>query len=397
MHPALRREIGLAGAIITGLGSILGTGAFIAIGLASGMWGDNVLVAVPAAGLLAAFNGLSSAYLAGRFPVAGGTYEYGYRALGPWWGFTAGWLFLLAKTTSAAAAALGVAAYLGSGDARRVVAVAVVLLITSFVLAGIRPSTVVNVVLVSITVTALVTFGVSGLSEGQIQPIAAAAIGPGLLPAIAFLFVAYTGYGRIATLGEEVRSPRRTIPLAVVMTLLIAGVLYLLVALGGRGLGGPNWGAAVDQSGLSALAEPPWSSIVAVGAVTAMLGVLLNLILGLSRVWLAMGRRSDMPPRLADLDRRGSPIYAVACAAVPVVVIALLGDISIAWSFSAFTVLLYYGITNLAALSVDRRRWTAWAGLLTCLSLSFFVPLTVWLTGAALIALGAIWKSQRRA
>ena len=267
--------------------------------------------------------GGSTAYTserAGRFPVAGGTYEYGYRALGPRWGFTAGWLFLLAKTTSAAAAALGVAAYLGSGDARRVVAVAVVLLITSFVLAGIRPSTVVNVVLVSITVTALVTFGVSGLSEGQIQPIAAAAIGPGLLPAIAFLFVAYTGYGRIATLGEEVRSPRRTIPLAVVMTLLIAGVLYLLVALGGRGLGGPNWGAAVDQSGLSALAEPPWSSIVAVGAVTAMLGVLLNLILGLSRVWLAMGRRSDMPPRLADLDRRGSPIYAVACAAVPEVV-----------------------------------------------------------------------------
>jgi APA family basic amino acid/polyamine antiporter len=127
-----------------------------------------------------------------------------------------------------------------------------------------------------------------------------------------------------------------------------------------------------------------------------MLGVLLNLILGLSRVWLAMGRRGDMPAPLARLDRRQSPVIAVVTAAVPVVLFALLGEIAVAWSFSAFTVLLYYGITNLAALTVDRRRWTSWAGLFTCLSLSFFVPLAVWLSGAVLIAVGAIWKSQRR-
>ena len=101
MQPTLRREMRLGGAIVTGLGSILGTGAFVAIGLAAGMWGDSVLTAVPIAGALATFNGLSSAFLAGRFPVAGGTYEYAYRTLGQWWGFAAGWLFLLAKTASA--------------------------------------------------------------------------------------------------------------------------------------------------------------------------------------------------------------------------------------------------------------------------------------------------------
>jgi APA family basic amino acid/polyamine antiporter len=127
-----------------------------------------------------------------------------------------------------------------------------------------------------------------------------------------------------------------------------------------------------------------------------MLGVLLNLVLGLSRVWLAMGRRGDMPQALGRLDRRQSPVNAVMTAAVAVILVAFLGDISLAWSFSAFAVLLYYGMTNLAALALDRRRWTSWAGLLTCLSLSFFVPLTVWLTGAALIAVGAIWKSRRR-
>jgi APA family basic amino acid/polyamine antiporter len=397
MHPALRREMGLGGAIVTGLASILGTGAFIAIAIASGMWGDNVLLAIPIAGGLAMFNGLSSAFLAGHFPVAGGTYEYGYRSLGPWWGFTAGWLFLLAKTASAAAAALGVASYLGITGDQRIVAIGAVVAVTAFVLAGLRPSTVVNVVLVTITVTAIVTFGISGLTDPQrSQPIVTGDIGGGLLPAIAFVFVAYTGYGRIATLGEEVRHPGRSIPRAVVVTLVIAGALYMMVALGGRALGGPDWGRAVGESGLDVLLDQPWSAIVAIGAVTAMLGVLLNLVLGLSRVWLAMGRRGDMPPALARLDRRQNPFNAVVTAAVPIILFALLGEISVVWAFSAFTVLLYYGITNLAAISVDIRRWTSWAGLATCLSLSLFVPLTVWLAGAALLAVGGIWKSLRR-
>lgn len=398
MQPTLRREMRLGGAIVTGLGSILGTGAFVAIGLAAGMWGDSVLIAVPIAGALATFNGLSSAFLAGRFPVAGGTYEYAYRTLGQWWGFAAGWLFLLAKTASAAAAALGVSTYLGFEGDRRIVAIIAIIAVTVFVLAGLRPSTVVNVVLVTITVSALVTFGISAISaRGTWQPISGDMMRAGLLPAIAFVFVAYTGYGRIATLGEEVRRPEQAIPRAVVVTLVIAAALYTLVAFGGRAAGGPNWGLALDQSGLDTLIEPPASVVVAIGAVTAMLGVILNLVLGLSRVWLAMGRRGDMAPALARLDRRQNPVNAIVTGAVPIILFAMLGDVSLAWSFSAFTVLLYYGITNLAALSVDRRRWTAWAGLLTCLSLSFFVPLTVWLTGAALIALGAIWKSQRRA
>jgi APA family basic amino acid/polyamine antiporter len=329
--------------------------------------------------------------------VAGGTYEYAYRSLGPWWGFSAGWLFLLAKTASAAAAALGVAAYLGIPGDRRIVAMGAILGVTAFVLAGLRPSTLVNVGLVAITVTALVIFGIFGLANpGPLDPIARGEIGGGLLPAIAFVFVAYTGYGRIATLGEEVRHPERAIPQAVVVTLVIAATLYMLVEVAGRALGGPHWGLAVGDAGLDAMLDPPISVMVAIGAATAMLGVLLNLVLGLSRVWLAMGRRGDMPQALGRLDRRQSPVNAVMTAAVAVILVAFLGDISLAWSFSAFAVLLYYGMTNLAALALDRRRWTSWAGLLTCLSLSFFVPLTVWLTGAALIAVGAIWKSRRR-
>jgi basic amino acid/polyamine antiporter, APA family len=398
MHQVLRREMGLGGAIVTGLGSILGTGAFVAIGVASGLWGDAVLLAIPIAGVVGAFNGLSSAFLAARFPVAGGTYEYGYRALGPSWGFTAGWLFLLAKTASAAAAALGVSAFIDTPWDPRISAAAAVVVLTGLVLAGLRRTIVVNVVLVTVTVVAIVGFGIAGLTRpGPQSPIDGEAIRLGLLPAITFLFVAYTGYGRIATLGEEVRRPAVTIPRAVMVTLVVAVCLYGLVAIAGRAIGGEYWGAESENgTTLVDLVSQPLTTVVLIGGVTAMLGSLLNLILGLSRVWLAMGRRHDMPERLSRLDHRSTPVAAISISAVPVLLVVLLGDISIAWSFSAFTVLLYYGITNLSAIAVDRKRWTAWLGLLSCVLLSFYVSPIVWVVGAGLVALGLIWKAQRR-
>jgi APA family basic amino acid/polyamine antiporter len=124
-----------------------------------------------------------------------------------------------------------------------------------------------------------------------------------------------------------------------------------------------------------------------------MLGVLLNLVLGLSRVWLAMGRRRDMPETLARLDTRQEPTVAIVLSGLLVAAVTLVGDISLAWSFSAMTVLLYYGITNLAALRLDRRRVTSWIGLASCVFLSFFVPLDVWLIGVGLLVIGLIWKT----
>jgi APA family basic amino acid/polyamine antiporter len=398
MHQALRREMGLGGAIVTGLGSILGTGAFVAIGVASGQWGDAVLVAIPIAGVVAVFNGLSSAFLAATFPVAGGTYEYGYRTLGPWWGFTAGWLFLLAKTASAAAAALGIAVLLEFPWDPRFTAGAAVVVVTGLVLAGLKRTIAVNAVLVTVTVGALVVLAIAGLTQpGTQTPIDGRSIRAGLLPAITFLFVAYTGYGRIATLGEEVRRPAVTIPKAVILTLAAAGFLYGLVAVGGRALGGEHWGAGLENGeSLANLVSRPLSTVIRIGGVAAMLGALLNLILGLSRVWLAMGRRADMPDGLARINHRSTPGMAISVSAVPVLLIALLGDIPITWSFSAFTVLLYYGVTNLSALALDRRRWTAWMGLGSCVFLAFFVPLSVWVIGLVLIVLGLLWKAQRR-
>lgn len=383
----LKRELGMGGAVVTGLGSIVGTGAFVAIGIASSRWGDVVIWAIPLAAFVAVFNGMSSAFLAGRFPVAGGTYEYGYRALNPWLGFTAGWLFLLAKTASAATAALGVALYLGVDNP--LLPIGAVVSIMLLVLSGIRRTALTNALLVGITVAAIAWFAWSGLTGSDTIGAFGFAIGeqPGsLLAATAFLFVAYTGYGRIATLGEEVKEPARIIPRAVIITLAVAMLLYLAIELGGRALGGESWGAILELGFL----DMPF---VTFGAITAMLGVLLNLILGLSRVWLAMGRRRDMPGGLAALDGRGEPRIAIIVSSVVVAGITLLGDVGLAWSFSAMTVLLYYGLTNLAALALDRRRLTGWLGLGSCVFLSFFVALPVWLAGAGLIGAGLLWKA----
>ncbi|MFP5332899.1 MAG: APC family permease [Acidimicrobiia bacterium] len=387
----LRRELGLGGAVITGLGSILGTGAFVAIALAFDFAGSWIILAAPTAALVAVFNGLSSASLAAVHPVAGGTYEYGYRFLGPWPGFTAGWLFLIAKSASAATAALAMGRLIGVPWSP----VLIVTLMTVLVAAGLRRTTGVNITLVAVTVAGLAWFvwaSVTTPDTGSFQ--VPATDRASVLEAIAFLFVAYTGYGRIATLGEEVRDPETIIPRAVVVTLAITAVLYTGVAVGvvtvwrRAGLGGQS------LFEISAAFDLGW--VVTVAAGTAMAGVLLNLLLGLSRVWLAMGRRGDMPAGLARVTD-GSPKVAVAVTGLVIAGLTLIGDLRVAWSFSAFSVLLYYALTNAAALrlsTVQRRfpRWTAWAGLGSCVFLAVWLDPPVVAISGSVITAGLVWR-----
>jgi APA family basic amino acid/polyamine antiporter len=392
-----------------GLGSIVGTGVFVSIGIAAGITGPAVVPAVALAALVAAANGLSSAQLAAAHPVSGGTYEYGYRYLTPWLGFTAGWLFLLAKSASAATAALGFAGYsldLVGADPDWLVPVGLVAVValTGVVLAGIRSSNVVNVTIVSVALLALGAFVVVGIPHVESSRFEGFASGggfPGFVEATALMFVAYTGYGRIATLGEEVREPRRTIPRAIIATLVTTMVLYTAVAFVAVGVAGAGTLndlterlAAPLEELAKGFAGNGLARFVALGAIAAMLGVLLNLILGLSRVLLAMGRRGDMPPVTARISPAGTtPFVAVAVMGLVIVVLVLIGDVRATWTFSAFTVLIYYSLTNLAALRLppeDRRfpRWVSMAGLAACLFLAFWVDPVVWAVGGGLLSAG---------
>lgn len=429
----LARVVGLPGAVLLGLGSILGTGIFVGLGIAAGAAGPWVVLAAAMAALVAAFNGLSSAQLAASHPVSGGTYEYGYRYLNPVLGFTAGWMFLLAKSASAATAALGFAGYVlgmaspsaamgGAGGAagpsmQVPLALAAVLVLTLIVVGGMRRSNRVNAAIVSVTILTLAAFVLLGLPaalDGAPRFIfsgeARESYGLGaVLHGTALMFVAYTGYGRIATLGEEVRDPARSIPRAVVVTLLVSMALYVSVAF-----------VAVGAAGAEELAELTrregapleWiargfgggglAAMVALGAVTAMLGVLLNLLLGLSRVVLAMARRGDVPRGLARLEgTEVSPRRAVWVVAGLIGLLTLTGSVQTTWSFSAFTVLIYYAITNLSALFLppESRRYPRWipvAGLASCLGLAFWVEPRIWGVGIGLLAVGLLWFALAR-
>lgn len=218
------------------------------------------------------------------------------------------------------------------------------------------------------------------------------------------MFVAYTGYGRIATLGEEVKEPRTSIPHAI--TLTVTAMLYVLVAVVAIGtVGADRFAGSVSEHATPlepvarALDVAFLQQLIAIGAVMAMLGVLLNLIIGLSRIVLAMGRRGDAPPLFARLSRDGdAPTGAVILVGLAVGGLALIGSVETTWAFSAFTVLIYYAITNLAALRLppdDRRypRWIAIIGLIACLFLAFWVPITIWASGVGLILIGLAWRT----
>jgi APA family basic amino acid/polyamine antiporter len=417
----LRRELGLSGAVLTGMGSILGTGVFVSIGIGAGITGPSVLLAIAVAAAVATCNALSSAQLAATLPVSGGTYEYGYHYLRPWLGFLAGWLFLCAKTASAATAARGFAGYLTTSvelpaiwSAERVAVLAVIAL-TAIVAAGVRRSNWANWVIVATTLAALGGFVLCGISLAvergaeHLSPLIPPSIG-GFLEASALMFVAYTGYGRIATMGEEVREPRQTIPRAIVITLVLSALIYLAVGLiGTAAVGATAFSAATAERTaplvtIAAAFDQPWLvPLVSIGAMTAMLGVSLNLQLGLSRVLLAMGRRGDAPRILAKLNTaQTTPAIAVLTVGVAIVAFCLIGDFKTTWSFSAFTVLIYYAITNLAALAMPAEqrlypRWIACAGLASCLGLAFWVEPRVWAAGLVIIAAGLVgrWVFRR--
>ncbi len=418
MHNELKRELKTPGAILMGLGSIVGTGIFVSIAIATQIAGDGIIIAVVVAAVLATFNGLSSAQLAAAHPVSGGTYEYGNRFLNSYFGFAAGWMFLIAKSASAATAALGCVGYLFyaldvNADKMVIVGASLLLLIimTFLVSGGIRRSNQANMIIVSVTLLGLaalviVSFFVKGF---PVQPIIDSVQDTSIksiLYGSALMFVAYTGYGRIATLGEEVSEPRTTIPKAIILAMVVIVFLYLIVSLtaihvmGAKAFGlTVNGEAAPLMMVAQALSIPVIGTVITIAAITAMLGVLLNLLLGLSRVILSMARRKDVPAKLAKVNTKTqSPAAAVWITGGIIGLLVLSGDVVFTWSFSAFTVLIYYAITNLSAFVMPAQlrlypRWIPALGLFGCLFLAFWVEPTFWVGGLAVLGIGLIWHS----
>ncbi|RLK08770.1 amino acid/polyamine/organocation transporter (APC superfamily) [Micromonospora sp. M71_S20] len=405
----LARRLGVGDAVVIGLGSMLGAGVFVVFAPAAATAGGaGLLAALALAGFVAFCNATSSARLAARYPESGGTYVYGRERLGPFAGFLAGWGFVVGKTASCAAMALTVGAYLWPGQAR-LVAVGAVAAVTAVNLRGIGRTATATKVLVAVVLAVLALVAVAGAAGGDFSLDRLGDLdagGRGVLTAAGLLFFAFAGYARIATLGEEVRDPARTIPRAVPLALGVVLAVYLVLAVVTVGVLGADRLAAsaapladvVTAAGLPGLA---W--LVRAGATVAVTGVLLSLLAGVGRTALAMARRRDLPGALAAVHPvHRVPHRAELAVAAVVVAIVLLGDVRDAIGFSSCTVLVYYAITNAAALTLGRDpgrrlpvRTLAVLGLAGCLLLAVNLPPASVLAGAAVLAVGALWYALR--
>ncbi|MFI8961474.1 APC family permease [Streptomyces sp. NPDC053493] len=396
MTQGLRRSLGVFDAVVIGLGSMVGAGIFAALGPAAEAAGPGLLPALGVAAVVAYCNAMASARLAARYPASGGTYVYGRERLGSFWGHLAGWAFVVGKTASCTAMALTVGAYLWPEQAHAV-AVAAVVVLTAVNYGGVQKSALLTRVIVAVVLAVLAAVVVTAAGAGQAARLSLDADLPagGVLQAAGLLFFAFAGYARIATLGEEVRDPARTIPRAVPIALGIALVVYAAVAVTVLAVLGPRALAAstAPLADAARAADADWLvPLVTVGAAVAALGSLLSLILGVSRTALAMARDGYLPAPLAVVHPRFRvPHRAELAVGAVVAVVAATADVRGAIGFSSFGVLVYYGIANASAWTLGRReRPLAVLGLAGCGALAFALPPAAVLAGLGVLAVGVV-------
>lgn len=365
MTAALQRRLTLLHAVAIGLGSMIGAGVFTAIGLAAALTGGHpglLYGALAVAAVAALCNALSTAQLATVHPESGGAYVYGRRQLHPWAGFVAGWGFVTGKTASVAAVAATLGLYLVPDDAAaaRWTGVAAVVVLTGVAMAGVtRTAQATLAILVPVLAVLVLAIG-AGLAR-EAPGGSAAALGvdspvQGVLMGAGVLFFAFAGYARVATMGEEVIDPARTIPRAILIALAVTVALYLLLAtalISGLGTSGLARSPAPVRDLLETALGSGWGWVAVAGAALAAAGAMLNLLTGISRTALAMARESDLPRPLARVHAgTGTPWTAQLTVAAAVILLLLTTDILTVVGFSSFGVLVYYAVANLSALTL---------------------------------------------
>ena len=405
--PGLARRLGTTDAVVIGLGSMIGAGVFAAFAPAAAAAGAGLLVGLGIAAAVAYCNATASAQLAAQYPTSGGTYVYGREQLGHWWGFLAGWGFVIGKSASCAAMALTFAAYAAPTAWQRPVAVAAVVGLAAVNYRGVTRTARLTRVIVPVVLSALAVVVAASVAGGKADPARLTAWTPreadwyGILQSAGLLFFAFAGYARIATMGEEVRDPARTIPRAIQVALAITVAVYATIAVAILAVLGPD-GVAATPTPLAAAVDTGtwhWATPVArIGGAAAALGALLALVAGVGRTSLAMARSGDLPGWLAGVHPRYQvPHHAEVALAAVVVVLVLTVDLRGAIGFSSFGVLLYYLVTNVSAFTqtaAQRRfpRALQVLGAVGCVTLVATLPPRSVTLGLVVFAVGAGYR-----
>ncbi|MEU4420509.1 amino acid permease [Actinoplanes sp. NPDC024001] len=426
----LKRAVSATQLTAMGVGAIIGTGIFVVIGEGSAIAGPAVILSFVLAAVACAFSALSYAELSSSIPVSGSAYTYAYATLGELVAWIIGWDLILEYGVSVAAIAVGWGGNLNAfldaafgvalpdaiatspedGGVFNLPAVLVVLAITFLLVRGVTESARVNLIMVVVKLAVLIFFIVvafANFSTGNFTPFAPAGV-DGVTAAAAIIFFAYIGFDAVSTGSEEARNPAKDLPLAIIGSLLICTVFYVLTVTGAIGIATPEQMSGSDAPLATALDEGAglnWAAaILALGAVVAITSVVLVIFYGQTRIFFAMCRDGLMPRRLATVNQRyGTParltiilglLISVLAALVPLGTIVELVNIGTLFAF----VLVNIGVIVLRRTRPDMPRpyRVPWSPLLPIIGIVFAVylmadlPLDTWIRFIGWLALGIV-------
>ncbi|HEX9914622.1 MAG TPA: amino acid permease [Candidatus Bathyarchaeia archaeon] len=403
MKTTLKPTLNLLDAVLINIGAIIGAGIFIVTGITAGFAGSSMILSMLIAALTASFTALSFASLTSWLPTEGSVYEYGYRLISPAAGFLGGWMWLVSNILTGSAVSLGFAHYLNVvlDVPLKVLATLLCVAFTVINYYGIRHSAQINNLIVSLKLLILVFFialGFLHFDAGNVLPFTPTS---GVLYGAYYIFFAYGGFARVAMVAEEVKEPERNIPKAILISIGVSTIIYLLVGVVALGLVGADRlsasGAPLSEA-ISVTNNSLAVAIVSTGGMLATASVLLTTILGVSRLTFSMSRKGDLPLILSKLHARyNSPYVSIIAVGFAMSAFILFFDLTKILTMSTFAMLFYYMIGNVSALrlrDIHLPRYIPVIGLLTCLillSFSLFISFNSFIIGSVILMLGAVY------
>jgi len=402
MANRLKRTLGLFDAFAIGIGAIIGSGIFVVTGIAAGLAGPALLISLIIGAFISGFTALSFAELAHSIPKEGGGYEFARELISPFAGFISGWLWILSNVVTGVVVSLGFASYLvlflPFPVNVNLVAALACLVVTFINFLGARDSSLINDILVVIKLLILaffVAFGLGFVKAGNFSPFMPTGE-IGIMQGATLIFFAYSGFARVTLISEEVKDPKKNIPRAIILALVVSTVVYMLVSFTAIGLVGykelASSGSPLADAAKSVSANLTY--FVSIGALVATFSVLLTTLLGLSRISFAMSSESDFPRFFSRLDKRSTPYYTVLVFGITMAILATFSNLLQAVALANFGSLLYYLLTNYAALKLEKRvypRIIPVLGIITCLTLLLFLTRDAWIRGCIVLLAGCVY------
>ena len=403
---SLRQNLGLWSATAINIGAIIGGGIFVVTGIVAGLAGSALVISMIIAASIAFLTALSFTRLTLWQPIEGSGYEYVRQLISPSAGFLSGWMWIIANTFGGAAVSLGFAYIIAEAIPAvpvKIIAAAMCIAFSTLNFIGIRQSALLNNALVAIKIIILgffVVLGVTHVTSSNLAPFEP--FSSGVLFGAYFIFFAFGGFARATIIAEEVKDPKRNVPRAVLLSLAISTLVYVLVGAVAVGLVGPSNLAAsysplvfaVGATGSSAAVK-----IVSIGGMVATASVLLTSILGVSRMAFSMARRGDLPQALSRVNQKfGTPHVSIWVIGLVMTFLVLFFDLTGILVVSTFALLFWYILVNAAAFKLEQKnrergKLLPILGMGTCFALLvgvIFVEPVAWTAGVTCLLIGAI-------